>query len=361
MAIKDQFEGLDSKELIDGPLKEETKASDHLSQSTSQFIKDVAFNKQNKVKKAESEYTNKIDALDDIMSHDNMNDEVPPLLAIVPIPNLQIDEIKILFDMEVKESERSESSKDYNGSISGQANFGIFKATVSGSASSHESNTHSSDGSPKYHVDVHASHHGTPEGLARVLDMMIANIAPELVGSTVVGEDGKILEGQRKERAQKLKQLQVEIMDWNKKTDVAKDSLAIAIEKLKESATSCQNQYISFLSILMDQLDESEESQEKLRQYKQIEKQISSEWTDFINNSQKYVETIENLQLETEENIFTKHILLTCIDQSGNNASISQELKNCFHLALEARKQVIKYEEETQKKQEEYNQLMRGG
>jgi hypothetical protein len=38
-----------------------------------------------------------------------------PLLAIVPIPNLQIDEVNIIFDMEVKECEKSESSLDAGG------------------------------------------------------------------------------------------------------------------------------------------------------------------------------------------------------------------------------------------------------
>lgn len=53
MAIKERFEGLDTKELVGGPLGEAAKASTKLAQSTAQFIKDVAFNEQNKVKKAQ--------------------------------------------------------------------------------------------------------------------------------------------------------------------------------------------------------------------------------------------------------------------------------------------------------------------
>lgn len=95
-----------------------------------------------------------------------------PMLALVPTPNLQVDEVNILFDMEVKQSEKSEKSLDLGASITGTMNLGIIKVSVSGSVSAHSSNTRSSDNSAKYHVDVRATNHGTPEGLARVLDMM---------------------------------------------------------------------------------------------------------------------------------------------------------------------------------------------
>ncbi len=360
MPIGSQFTGLDMKELIGGPLSAAADASVQLAQSTAEFINDVGFDEQKKVRNVQFGYTKKNENPDGSISNDDMNVNVP-LLAIVPIPNLQIDEVNILFDMEVKESQKSESSKDYGGSFTGTANFGIFKATVSGSVSAHESNTRSSDNSAKYHVDVRATNHGTPEGLSRVLDMMSACIAPELLGSTIVGEDGKALEGQRKERAQKLKQLQAEIMACNKKTNAAKDSMALAIERLKKKATSCQNQYLAYLSVLMSKLDDSEESKEKLDNYQQMKSQVSMEWGDFIQNTQDRVDMIESLNLEQEDDIFTQHILLTCINSEGNTDIVNQELKNYFHLAIEAKKQVTLCQEDTNSKQDEYNRMMYGG
>ena len=72
-----------------------------------------------------------------------------PLLAVVPIPNLQIDEVNVIFDMEVKQSEKSEKSLDMGTSLSGSLNFGLFKVSITGSVSAHESNTRSSDNSAK--------------------------------------------------------------------------------------------------------------------------------------------------------------------------------------------------------------------
>lgn len=71
---------------------------------------------------------------------DEMKVDVP-MLAIVPIPNLQVDEVNILFDMEVKQSEKSEKSLDLGASITGTMNLGIIKVSVSGSVSAHSSNT----------------------------------------------------------------------------------------------------------------------------------------------------------------------------------------------------------------------------
>lgn len=360
MAIGSQFTGLNMKELISGPLTAAADASIQLAQSTAEFINDVGFDEQRKVRSVQFGYTKKIENPDGTISNNDMNVNIP-LLAIVPVPNLQVDEVNILFDMEVKESEKTESSKDYGGSFSGSANFGIFKATVTGSVSAHESNTRSSDNSAKYHVDVRASNHETPEGLARVLDMMAACIAPELLGSTIVGEDGKALDGERKERAQKLKQLQTEIMTCNRKTNAAKDSLAIAVERVKKKATSCQNQYLSYITVLTSKLDDSEESKEKLSKYQQTQSQISSSWGDFIQNVLDRIDMIESLHLEQEDDIFTQHILLTCINAEGNEDIVNQELKNYFHLALEAKKKVTLYEETTSQKQDEYNQVMYGG
>lgn len=156
MSVGGQFTGLDMKELIGGPLSAAADASVQLAQSTAEFINNIGFDSDNKVRTVGFGYTKKSDNIDGSHNNDEMNVDVP-LLAIVPIPNLQVDEVNILFDMEVKESERSESSKDIGATFSGTLNLGIIKATVSGSVATHESNTRSSDNSAKYHVDVRAS------------------------------------------------------------------------------------------------------------------------------------------------------------------------------------------------------------
>lgn len=91
-----------------------------------------------------------------------------PLLAVTPIPN-QVDEVNLLFDIEVKQSERLESSMELNAGASGK--LGAFKVGIIGSVSAHQTHTRSTDNSAKYHVDIRGANHGMPEGLAGVLDI----------------------------------------------------------------------------------------------------------------------------------------------------------------------------------------------
>lgn len=102
MSDDKQFEGLDMKQLIGVPLAAAAHASVQLAQSTADFINKVGFDEQKKIKNVQFEN------IEGTISHDNGNVN-DPLLTIVPIPNSQIDEVDISFDMDVKGSQKSES------------------------------------------------------------------------------------------------------------------------------------------------------------------------------------------------------------------------------------------------------------
>jgi hypothetical protein len=108
-----------------------------------------------------------------------------PLLSIVKIPTLAIDEMDITFDMEVKSSDSYEKEDNKNGTLDAEAKIGIgpfsAKVSIKGSISCHEKNTRSTDNSAKYHVNVHAKDFGTPEGLARMLDILATASAPTAI------------------------------------------------------------------------------------------------------------------------------------------------------------------------------------
>jgi hypothetical protein len=108
-----------------------------------------------------------------------------PLLSIVKIPTLAIDEMDITFDMEVKSSDSYEKEDDKNGTLDAEAKIGIgpfsAKVSIKGSISCHEKNTRSTDNSAKYHVNVHAKDFGTPEGLARMLDILATASTPTAI------------------------------------------------------------------------------------------------------------------------------------------------------------------------------------
>lgn len=173
MSVKEQFSGLDTEMLIGGPLIAVTQAQSLLAQSTADFINKVGFDDNGHMRMLAFDYQRQ--SVDD---NGNSNSEAMrvsvPMLAIVPIPNLQIDEVNILFDMEVKQEKKDELSQDMDVSASKGACVGVFKASISGSVSSHESNTRNPDESKKYHVDVRATE--TPEGLSKVLEVLSAQI-----------------------------------------------------------------------------------------------------------------------------------------------------------------------------------------
>ena len=277
-SVGDQFKGLDMKNLIGGPLTAAAESSILLARSTADFINDVGFDAEQKTRSILFKYQRNVPDPDGNASNQEMAIEVP-LLAIVPIPNLQIDEVNVIFDMEVKTSERSEDSKSGSGSLEGSAKFGPVKVAISGSVSASSSNTRSSDNSAKYHVDVRATNHGVPEGLARVLDMMAANVAPNVVSSKAVDKDGKELSGKDKERNQKMKELRDNSFRLENAETAAKDSFDLAIKRLiqdgegKRSAFQITTQ--ESLNTMTDEIAKTD-AQKKLEQSNRF-------WDDYKN------------------------------------------------------------------------------
>lgn len=194
MALEDMrnhFTGLPMQDLIGTPLKAACDAQLSLARSTYEFIRDVGFD-GDKTRNADFSFTRHVvtgkDALgNDIMDEQRVALEVP-VLAIVNVPALMVDQVDITFDMEVRSSEASTETEDRSFASKGSASvgWGVFKASVemSGSVASHKENTRKSDNSAKYHVSVHASQAGTPEGLSRVLDIIAGNVSPKQVEST---------------------------------------------------------------------------------------------------------------------------------------------------------------------------------
>ena len=188
--VSDQVSGLDMEKLIGGPLIAVCNAQTMLAASTVKFIEDIGLEQADdkgirKVRTTSFSFTR---AATDEEGKGVGSEEVSmnvPLLSIVKIPTLAVDEVDITFDMEVKSSTSSESSNDKKGEL--DANMGLkigpfsMDVKIKGSISCHEKNTRSSDNSAKYHVQVHAKDFGMPEGLARMLDILSTASAPTSV------------------------------------------------------------------------------------------------------------------------------------------------------------------------------------
>lgn len=108
MGITEQFAGLDMYKLIGAPLTASADASVMLANSTAEFINKVGFDSDGNTKNVAFTYEKKSVNEDGTTNNDQMKVEVP-MLEIVPIPNLQIDKVAVPLDMEVKQSESSQT------------------------------------------------------------------------------------------------------------------------------------------------------------------------------------------------------------------------------------------------------------
>lgn len=182
-----QFGSLPMESLIGGPLQAVAKANAQMVLTNAQFIQDIGFKKDDKGNPTEAnmvdfEFEKQIVNADGSVTPQAVKAKVP-MLAIVPLSALKVQEASVNFSMQVNSSTEDSSSSESEGGFegSGSVNYGIFKVSVKvhGKTSSKSSHTRKSDNSAKYDVSVTARDEGIPEGLARVLDMMNDAIAPQ--------------------------------------------------------------------------------------------------------------------------------------------------------------------------------------
>ena len=364
MAIAEQFAGLNMDQLIGGPLRASADASAHLANSTADFINRVGFDRNGKVRTVAFAYQKRSVNEDGTSNLDEMKVDVP-MLAIVPIPNLQIDEVNILFDMEVKQSERQESSFDLSASTSAQMNFGIVKVNVSGSVSAHQSNTRSSDNSAKYHVDVRATNHGMPEGLARVLDMMAANVAPALVGSTIKDSNGQDLSEKAKQKAERLKALRQEISQIENRLDAARKGLENNISQLSKVAGMQLNVYQSEIKTLLQPLDPKKEADQKTADdYHNALEQINDSWNGFKNNITELVRmlatTDDGKSKDVSQTFSLNSLKSGKVDNSYKEGNYYAAMVQAQNAAVNSQKNTTAIEDELFKKKAEYSDTASG-
>ena len=362
MAIGEQFAGLPMDQLIGSPLSAAADASIRLANSTADFINRVGFDSSGKARKVSFQYEKRSQNEDGTSNLDELNVDVP-LLAIVPIPNLQVDEVNILFDMEVKQSERSESSMDMGASLTGSMNLGFIKVSVTGSVSAHQSNTRSSDNSAKYHVDVRATNHGTPEGLARVLDMMAANVAPSLVSSSLKDANGQDLSEQARLKAERLKALRQEISQIESRLNAAQSGLNDSIVQLKKMGKSQLNVYQGIILKKINGLEDPEAPEAE--QYSSAQDEINQIWNVFQNQVGDYVKMIADIGEESTG--VSELFALKAVDADGNVAEYAGS--ETFYNALAAaqknavnhQKTVNQTETKLFEKRVEYSNAISGG
>lgn len=163
--------------LIGAPLTAAVEAQAKAAQSTLGFIQTVGFEKSGeKTKTRTVTFTYKRDGKD--------TELIVPILTIVPIPFIRIDDMSIDFKASLSASNETEkvegSTTEAKASLSASANYLWASAKLDASYSSKKDSksTANSKYSVEYTVDihVHAVQDDMPAGLAEVLKMMTESI-----------------------------------------------------------------------------------------------------------------------------------------------------------------------------------------
>jgi hypothetical protein len=209
LSMAQEFSGLPMDSLIGGPLNAAANANAAMAVTQTKFLLDTCFAKKTDDKGAESYAPIMIKmsltrgvitpATYDAASGkettptkiDQVNTEFNlPLLTIVALNSLAVDEVDITFEMEVKSSFSQETSEEKVKQVKAEASFeakigvGCFSATVRGSASydqkdtSKQSSHYQKSNSAKYTVHVHAGQLPLPKGVNTILEAFTKSIEP---------------------------------------------------------------------------------------------------------------------------------------------------------------------------------------
>lgn len=376
MAIAEQFAGLQMDQLIGAPLRAAADASIQLAESTADFIRKVGFDQEGKARTATFGYQRFNPGEGGVGSLEEMRVDIP-LLAVVPIPNLQVDEVNLLFDIEVKQSERRDSAMELSAGASGK--LGALKVGITGNISAHQANTRSTDNSAKYHVDIRAANHGIPEGLARVLDMMAANMTPMLADSSLRDENGRVLSGQAQVRAERLKELRLRIDRTERRLRAAREGLDVSLQQLRKQAAAQLNVYKENMSRLQERLEELTDQvgvgEETDSQDAQVRQQalaylgametVRQSWETFAEDAGEHIRMLADSRQTRAGK--PESLALKALDARGNVAAYTageiyyEELAAAQENALENQRSVNRLEEELLAARAQYSQALGSG
>lgn len=233
-----QFTGLPMEDLIGGPLNASAKANAAMALTQTKFLLETCFNKVERAlnNKEAQDYKKKYGKDPDnsvkhtsyapvmiVMSlergvltptKDDNNEpktEIQtvttlfnlPLLTIIPINSLGVNNVDISFEMEVKssysetESENKEKDTNGEGSFESKLGWGLLSVSIKGSASysSRDSSTHDThyekSNSAKYTVNVHAGQLPVPKGVNTIIEAFTQAIQPIEMPETANDKDDK--------------------------------------------------------------------------------------------------------------------------------------------------------------------------
>ncbi|MBV8326905.1 DUF2589 domain-containing protein [Chryseobacterium sp.] len=185
-----ELNSLDFSVYIGGPMQAAIKAQHDASMSQVNFIKEVGFEQPDaqggatKLKYVDFVYTKSVPSTTG--STDSVvKSEVKlsvPLLSMLTIPALRIDEMTIDFNAKLNSVETQSIASEFQGSASLSAKFWKVKFNASASYKKTSSSTSTTEKTYTLGVHVKAVNDELPAGLSKIMDMLedaiVASAAP---------------------------------------------------------------------------------------------------------------------------------------------------------------------------------------
>lgn len=202
VSMTQQFSGLPMEDLIGGPLNAAAKANAAMAMTQTRFLMDTCFAKTEikaKTEKEPAQYSYKPIMIEmslerGVLAKKGVGNDSEleiktvvtkfnlPLITILPINSLGVNNVDIAFEMEVKSSysetehESHEKESKGEGSFEAKLGWGPLSVSIKGSASysSQDSSTHDThyekSNSAKYSVKVQAGQLPVPKGVNTIIE-----------------------------------------------------------------------------------------------------------------------------------------------------------------------------------------------
>lgn len=181
------LKGLPLGDLVGAPLKAACDAQIMLAQSIATFITEVGFvpvERDNrdpfKARQVKFNVTRPSRQANGAIATEQVGMSVP-LLSIVPIPNLQVENVSVDFQISIHSQISETVSMDTHQTGEWTQGGGCLDRTrtkMNGEVSTHHDQTRKGDISARYSFHVEAKQQPPPEGLLKVLDVLNSACAP---------------------------------------------------------------------------------------------------------------------------------------------------------------------------------------
>lgn len=169
--MKNSVAGISIADLIAAPLKAAADAQLELAKSTVDFIRTVGMETGGDGTETARNLSFTLQRTEKDGTQNALSVQAP-LLAVVPVPSLAVEEVDVEFQMEVTSAAKeSTSSSAENGQDGGHEGI-----TVCGKVSAQAASTRETNQSAKYQIQVKARKQETPEGLSRMLDILAQSV-----------------------------------------------------------------------------------------------------------------------------------------------------------------------------------------